>query len=121
VQDASVADIARILRPQGEFRFVTDWPDYAQWTLERLIRSPHFGWTAERADDWRQPWPGFHATRYEAKAKRAGRAPCYLVSAAPAEPDAKNSLETKRAGTGQPALRRADNSLYSVRPLMDIS
>ena len=79
VQVASIAAIARLLRPQGEFRFVTDWPDYAQWTLERLLRSPDFVWTAERADDWRQPWPGFTATRYEAKAKLAGRAPCYLV------------------------------------------
>ena len=79
VQESSIAAIARLLRPQGEFRFVTDWPDYAQWTLERLIRSPDFTWTAERADDWRQPWPGFTSTRYEAKAKQAGRAPCYLV------------------------------------------
>jgi tRNA (guanine-N7-)-methyltransferase len=79
VQDASIAALARVLRPQGEFRFVTDWPDYAAWTLARLTRSPLFAWTAERADDWRQPWPGFTATRYEAKAKLAGRAPCYLV------------------------------------------
>jgi tRNA (guanine-N7-)-methyltransferase len=79
VQETSIAAIARLLRPQGEFRFVTDWPDYAQWTLERLLRSPDFVWTAERADDWRQPWPGFTGTRYEAKAKLAGRAPCYLV------------------------------------------
>src|SRR5262245_51241039 len=34
---------------------------------------------AERADDWRRPWLGFTATRYEAKAKREGRVPCYLV------------------------------------------
>lgn len=79
VQDATVAAFARVLRPDGEFRFATDWPDYAQWTLARLLRSPHFAWTAERADHWRQPWPGFTATRYETKAKRAGRAPCYLV------------------------------------------
>ncbi len=79
VQDASVIGLARVLRPGGEFRFVTDWPDYAQWTLARLLRSPHFVWTAERADDWRRPWPGFTATRYEAKAKQAGRTPCYLV------------------------------------------
>ena len=38
-----------------------------------------FTWTAERADDWRQPWPGFSGTRYEAKAKREGRVPCYLI------------------------------------------
>ena len=45
----------------------------------RLLRSPDFTWTAERADDWRLPWPDFIRTRYEAKAKREGRAPCYLI------------------------------------------
>lgn len=79
VQDASVAKLARILRIGGEFRFATDIPNYAAWTLLRLQRSPHFVWTAERADDWRKPWPGHSGTRYEAKALRAGRAPCYLV------------------------------------------
>jgi tRNA (guanine-N7-)-methyltransferase len=79
VQDDSIAGIARILAPGGEFRFVTDMPDYAAWTLARLLRSPDFTWTAERADDWRRPWPGFSGTRYEAKAKHSGRVPCYLV------------------------------------------
>jgi hypothetical protein len=32
-----------------------------------------------RADDWRLAWPGFTAARHEAKAKRAGRKPSYLV------------------------------------------
>ena len=79
MQDDSVAAIARILRPGGEFRFASDIPDYAAWTLVRLLRSPDFVWTAERADDWRQPWPGFSGTRYEAKAQREGRTPCYLI------------------------------------------
>jgi tRNA (guanine-N7-)-methyltransferase len=79
VQDGSVAEIARVLRDGGEFRFATDIADYAAWTLEHLARSPDFTWTAEHADDWRQPWRGFPGTRYEAKAKREGRVPCYLV------------------------------------------
>jgi tRNA (guanine-N7-)-methyltransferase len=79
VQDRSLAEIARVLRPGGEFRFASDIPDYAAWTLAHVLRSPAFAWTAERADDWRQPWPGFAETRYEAKAKREGRAPCYLI------------------------------------------
>jgi tRNA (guanine-N7-)-methyltransferase len=79
VQDASVVALGRVLRPGGEFRFVTDWPHYAEWTLARLMRSPLFAWTAERAEDWRAPWPSFTSTRYEAKAKQAGRVPCYLV------------------------------------------
>ena len=79
VNDANVARLARVLRAGGEFRFATDWPDYAAWTLLRLTRARDFAWTAERADDWRRPWPGFGGTRYEAKAVREGRAPCYLV------------------------------------------
>ncbi len=79
VQAGSLAQIARVLRPGGEFRFATDWPDYAAWTLRHVAAVADFEWTAERADDWRLPWPGFTATRYEAKAKREGRAPCYLI------------------------------------------
>lgn len=79
VSDASVAALARILRPGGEFRFATDWANYAEWTLLRLLRSRDFTWTAELADDWRRPWPAFGGTRYETKAMREGRAPCYLV------------------------------------------
>jgi tRNA (guanine-N7-)-methyltransferase len=78
VQDRTVAMLARTLRPGGVFRFATDIADYAAWTLERLMRSPEFVWTAQRADDWRKPWAGFRGTRYEAKAKREGRTPCYL-------------------------------------------
>jgi tRNA (guanine-N7-)-methyltransferase len=79
VQDATVAMMARVLRPGGLFRFATDVADYAAWTLARLADSPAFVWTAERAADWREPWPGFGGTRYEVKARRQGRAPCYLM------------------------------------------
>ena len=79
ISDASVAKLARILRAGGEMCFATDWPDYAAWTLARFLRGDDFIWTAERADDWRRPWPGFTRTRYEEKAIREGRTPCYLV------------------------------------------
>ena len=79
VNAENIARLARVLRADGEFRFATDWPSYAEWTLARLIRSPDFVWTAARADDWRKPWADFSATRYEAKAIREGRVPCYLT------------------------------------------
>lgn len=79
IQPDTLRQIARVLRRSGDLRFVTDWPDYAAWTLRHLAAMPCFSWTAERADDWRRPWPAFTPTRYEAKAKRAGRSPCYLV------------------------------------------
>jgi tRNA (guanine-N7-)-methyltransferase len=79
IQDEMVARLARILRPGGEFRFVTDIADYAAWTLLRLLRSESFEWTARCADDWRKPWLGFTRTRYHAKAAREERASCFLI------------------------------------------
>jgi tRNA (guanine-N7-)-methyltransferase len=79
VQDKTLAKLARVIRPGGTFRFATDIPHYAAWTLERLLRSPDFTWSAEKADDWRLPWPEWIETRYEAKAKREGRTPAYFI------------------------------------------
>lgn len=78
VQDATVAAMARALKPHGEFRFVSDIADYCAWTLERLARSPDFFWTAERAGDWRLPWADYTMTRYGRKAEREGRHAAYL-------------------------------------------
>jgi tRNA (guanine-N7-)-methyltransferase len=78
VQDATVAAMTRILKPQGEFRFVSDIDDYCAWTLAHLLRSPDFLWTAERAADWQLPWAGYTMTRYGRKAEREGRKAAYL-------------------------------------------
>ena len=78
VQDATVAAMARVLKPSGEFRFVCDIDDYVAWTLQHLARSPDFVWTAERADDWRLPWADYTMTRYGRKAVREGRRAAYL-------------------------------------------
>jgi tRNA (guanine-N7-)-methyltransferase len=79
IQDDSLTRLARILKAGGELRFATDIADYAAYTLARVMRSKDFVWTAERAEDWRQAWPDFYPTRYEAKAKREGRAPAYFI------------------------------------------
>jgi tRNA (guanine-N7-)-methyltransferase len=78
VQDATVAAMARALKPDGEFRFVSDISDYCAWTLAHLTRSPDFAWTAERAPDWRLPWADYTMTRYGVKAEREGRRAAYL-------------------------------------------
>ena len=78
VQDATVAAMARALKPDGEFRFVSDIDAYGAWTLAHLLRSPDFAWTAERASDWRLPWPDYTMTRYGRKAEREGRQAAYL-------------------------------------------
>jgi tRNA (guanine-N7-)-methyltransferase len=78
VDPAFVAELARVIRPGGEFRFASDIDDYVGWTLRRVLLHPDFQWLACDADDWRQPWAGWHRTRYEAKAIREGRVPSYL-------------------------------------------
>ncbi|MNG39118.1 tRNA (guanine-N(7)-)-methyltransferase [compost metagenome] len=67
------------MKPGGELRFATDIASYGSYALARTMRSPDFVWTAEIADDWRQPWDGWSRTRYEAKAIREGRAPNYFI------------------------------------------
>lgn len=80
VSERTLGLFARALRKGGRFRFASDIDDYVGWTLARLLRSPDFEWTDERADDWRQPYPGWVRTRYEAKAIAAGRVPSYLTA-----------------------------------------
>jgi tRNA (guanine-N7-)-methyltransferase len=79
IQHQSIAAFARALATGGTVNFATDIADYAAWTLERFLRAPTFAWTTERAAEWRAPWEGHVATRYEAKAKRDGRTPTYFV------------------------------------------
>lgn len=75
----ALAEVRRVLRPGGEFRFVSDIDGYVAWTLAHLLRAPDFDWSAERADDWRKPWPGYTMTRYGEKAAREGRRAAYLI------------------------------------------
>jgi tRNA (guanine-N7-)-methyltransferase len=79
VSDERLAALARVLKPGAEFRFASDIDDYVGWTLARVLRSPDFHWPAMGAVQWRQPWPGWPGTRYEAKALAAGRTPSYLT------------------------------------------
>ena len=79
ISDDNLEALARVMTPGAELRFATDIDDYAGWALTRVMRSGAFRWTAERPDDWRQPWSGWPGTRYEAKALREGRKPVYLA------------------------------------------
>jgi tRNA (guanine-N7-)-methyltransferase len=79
VSDETLEMLARVMKPGAELRFASDIDDYIGWVLARALRSPHFRWTAARADDWRIPYEGWPGTRYEAKAIREGRVPSYLI------------------------------------------
>ena len=67
VQADLLAELARALKPGGRLRFASDWADYVDWTLERILASPDFRWTAARADDFRRPPADHITTRYEEK------------------------------------------------------
>jgi tRNA (guanine-N7-)-methyltransferase len=67
VQAETVAEFARLLKPGGKLRFASDWADYVDWSLLRVLANPAFRWTAERADDWRVPPADHVTTRYEEK------------------------------------------------------
>jgi len=77
ISDAFALELARVLKPGGALRFVTDWKDYAEWSLERLNRTPGLIWQANAADDWRIAPDDHVVTRYEEK-KLGDTAPLFL-------------------------------------------
>jgi tRNA (guanine-N7-)-methyltransferase len=67
IQSDMLDQIARVLKPGGEFRFASDDAGYVAFALERLMAHPAFKWTAQGPSDWKArplDWP---PTRYEAK------------------------------------------------------
>ena len=73
-----LARCADIMAEGSEFRFATDHGELARWTLLHMRREPRFGWLAERARDWRERPEDWPETRYEQKAREAGRVPIFL-------------------------------------------
>lgn len=67
IQNETVAEFARVLKPGGIARFATDWANYADWALERFLAHPDFVWEAQSPDDWTQPPADHVTTRYETK------------------------------------------------------
>ncbi|MBO6639817.1 MAG: tRNA (guanosine(46)-N7)-methyltransferase TrmB [Roseitalea sp.] len=79
VSDRNLDRFARVLKPGAMVRFASDIDSYVNWTLQHIDRHPDFAWTARRAADWREPYPDWPGTRYEAKALRENRTPAYLT------------------------------------------
>lgn len=78
VSAATLALIARAMKPGAELRIATDIGDYARTILIAAAATPQLEWQARSAHDWRvrpDDWP---QTRYEAKAVREGRPRAYL-------------------------------------------
>jgi tRNA (guanine-N7-)-methyltransferase len=78
VNAATLALIARALKPGGELRIGTDIGDYARTILIAAAATPQLRWTATCAADWRDRPADWPQTRYEAKAIREGRRSYFL-------------------------------------------
>jgi len=78
VSSATLDQLARIMSDAAELRLATDDSGYFAWMLERVTGHPAFEWLARRPADWRQRPPDWPATRYEEKARAAGRSPFFL-------------------------------------------
>ncbi len=78
VSDDTIGQFHRILKPDGVFRFASDIEDYVRWTVATVKKHSGFDFDGEAVSDWRQPPDDWYRTRYEAKAVREGRTPCYI-------------------------------------------
>lgn len=79
VSQVNLERFHRVLKPGGLFCFASDIDTYVNWTLQHCRQHGGFEWTARNASDWLTPFLGWPGTRYEAKAKREGRASAYLT------------------------------------------
>ena len=75
---ATLDTLAEIMIDDAELRLATDDADYLSWILEHITAHPAFEWLARRPGDWRERPPDWPPTRYEAKARAAGRSPAFL-------------------------------------------
>ncbi len=78
VATATLDRLAILMQPGAELRLATDDTDYLAWMLEHVTAQPDFVWLARRPADWRERPPDWPSTRYEEKARAAGRAPVFL-------------------------------------------
>ena len=78
VAHSTLDRLAAIMSPGAELRLATDDPGYLAWMLERLTAHPDFRGNANRPADWRARPDDWPATRYEEKARAAGRNPAFL-------------------------------------------
>jgi tRNA (guanine-N7-)-methyltransferase len=70
--------LAAIMTDGAELRLATDDGNYLSWMLERVTEHPFFEWLVRGHDDWRDRPKDWPPTRFEQKARAAGRTPTFL-------------------------------------------
>ena len=78
VSRATLDTLAEVMANGAELRLATDDAGYLCWMLQHVTSRPAFEWLARRPADWRDRPPDWPPTRYEEKARAAGRPPAFL-------------------------------------------
>lgn len=76
VQTGTLKKIHDLLRPEGEFIFASDNPEYVNWVLEHILSTSYFRW---RHADWRSRPLGWIPTRYEQKKNNHAGEKAYFI------------------------------------------
>ena len=79
INEAFLEDVYRVLKPGGALYFASDIEDYVDWTIIRLKNDGRFLFDPKQPSAWRTPYSGWPGTKYEGKAKAAGR-PCHYLT-----------------------------------------
>ena len=88
VHPDNLALVARAMRPGGEWRIASDDPTYQAWTASVLAEQP---WFSAPPPSTERP-AGWPPTRYEEKARRAGRTPLWWAAVRTELPAADEGL-----------------------------
>jgi tRNA (guanine-N7-)-methyltransferase len=75
---ANLDRLAALMRDGAELRVASDDPTYQEWVLRHVPVHPAFRWEAQSPSDWLERPADAIETRYEKKARVAGRTPMFF-------------------------------------------
>lgn len=78
IQQETLDELARLLKPGAELRMATDHAGLAAWVMEKTYFHDLFEWTAESAADWRTRPADLPETKFQNKGLKAGRPTVFL-------------------------------------------
>ena len=78
INQSLLRDLGRVMKPNGILRIASDVADYQFEILNVVLSNGSFRWAAKQPSDWRERSPDWPETRYELKARAAGRSCAYF-------------------------------------------
>jgi tRNA (guanine-N7-)-methyltransferase len=78
IGQANLDRLAALMREGAELRVASDDPTYQEWVLRHVPVHPAFRWPVQAPSDWLERPSDAIETRYEKKARAAGRTPMFF-------------------------------------------